>query len=248
MASAAIISATPSSSSRKTFSPPLYSSTAAAGSIRSPCSLKRPREDIHKYKNNVNYNNDRIMTRMGIDSENDTLLSSQSKRQKVSFDTAVEVRVLEPWDEKSYEHVREEVKQMIRWKADGRNSARLCVITELFAETGKARDARRANEMDDRDDGDEEDAPPSSSLLRKYLLALTGHVGALNREYSGLVYAIIDHRWWDRDGGFVNAYVRFLGSLVSAQSGYISSVMKMLVKRFLEGELFCCASDKLNIG
>lgn len=235
MASAAILSATPNSSSRKTFSPSSFSSATLADSTSSPFSRKRPREDAHKYKEDVIFNNDTFTTKS--DGGNDVPSSSQAKRQRVSFDTAVEVRVLERWDEKSYEHVREEVKEMFRRKADGRSSARLGVITELFGVIAKERDGRNANGTGSVYDEDEEDAPPSSSLLRKYLLALTGHVGSLNREYGSLVYAIIDHQWWDRDSSFVNTYVRFLGSLVSAQNGYTNAVLKMLVRRFLEGEL-----------
>lgn len=170
-------------------------------------------------------------------------LTSQPKRQKVAFDSAVEVRVLERWDEKSYAHVREEVKQTFRRRssdgAGGASGFGFGAIIDLFAVDERKKDS---NDDDDNGmEGYEADAAPSSSLLRKYLLALTGHTGSLGRDCSGLVYAILDHRWWERDASFVNAYIRFLGSLVSAQSGYTYAVLKMLVGRFLEGKFWLVA-------
>ena len=239
MASAAIVSTTPvSSSSRKTFPVSTTPTTTPSGI---PSSLKRQREYNHTYNNNNNDSNhstNGCNTKSndddGDDDDNGDLpWTRQSKRQKVAFDSAVEVRVLERWGEKSYAHVREEVKQVFRRRNGGGGGGfGFGAITDLFA----------AGEKKNNDEGDDGDAAaPSSSLLRKYLLALTGHTGSLGRECSGLVYAILDHRWWERDAGFVNAYIRFLGSLVSAQSGYTSSVLKMLVGRFLEGKFgMCC--------
>ena len=148
------------------------------------------------------------------------------------------MRVLERWDEKSYAHVREEVKQVFRRRGGaggagtgGSGGFGFGAIIDLFAG-----DEKRKNDDDDDENGDAAPSSSSASLLRKYLLALTGHTGSLGRECSQLVYAILDHRWWERDAGFVNAYIRFLGSLVSAESGYTSAVLKMLVGRFWEGK------------
>ena len=148
---------------------------------------------------------------------------------------------MDSWDGKSFEHVREEVKECFRPDArvEGKN-AKIEAIRELFAAkpSGAAgvrmgfMNAEDEDGMVDRDNENEDGSVPSSSLLRKYLIALTSHVSSLHKEYSRLAYAVLDYKWWDCDDRFVNAYIRFLGSLVSAHGGYTSAVLKMLVGRF----------------
>ncbi|EON64205.1 hypothetical protein W97_03435 [Coniosporium apollinis CBS 100218] len=146
--------------------------------------------------------------------EDEALSSSQGKRQKVAFDPDVEIRVLEDWNEKGIELVREEVRRGIEKHLAGDNAA-YDQLKQLF--TAKPF---------------EEDAP-STRLLQKYLHALTGHASWLNKNCSGLVHAVLDCQWLLRDESFVQSYIRFLGGLLSAHGGYTGLVLRMVVQSFV---------------
>lgn len=147
-------------------------------------------------------------------SENDTLSSSQGKRQKVAFDPDVEIRVLEDWNEKGIELVREEVRRGIEKHLAGNNAA-YDQLKQLFSAKPFEEDA------------------PSTRLLQKYLHALTGHASWLDKNCSGLVHAVLDCQWLLRDESFVQSYIRFLGGLLSAHGGYTGLVLRMVVQNFV---------------
>ncbi|KAF2147422.1 uncharacterized protein K452DRAFT_293846 [Aplosporella prunicola CBS 121167] len=149
------------------------------------------------------------------DSEDDEFAVSQAKRHKVAFDPAVEVRILEDYDEKGLELVREEVKRGIEKHVAG-DSAGYDQIKQLFTTKPTASDA------------------PSTKLLSKYVVALISNVSLLNKNCSGLVHAILDCQWLTRDVSFKTLYITLLGSLMSAHGGYTAQVLQMLVKYFIE--------------
>ncbi|KAK8164423.1 ribosomal DNA transcription factor Rrn3 [Phyllosticta citrichinensis] len=137
------------------------------------------------------------------------------KRARVSFDPAIEVHVLEDYDEKGLDLIREEVRRAIDNHISG-DSTDYDQIKALFATRPSASDA------------------PSTKLLNKYVIALIGSVNLLGRNCSGLVHAVLDCQWLARDESFKRLYVTLLGSLISAQGGYTSQVLQMLVKYFVE--------------
>ncbi|KAK7545704.1 RNA polymerase I-specific transcription initiation factor RRN3 [Phyllosticta citricarpa] len=137
------------------------------------------------------------------------------KKARVSFDPAIEVHVLEDYDEKGLDLIREEVRRAIDNHMAG-DSTDYDQIKALFATRPSASDA------------------PSTKLLNKYVVALIGSVNVLGRNCSGLVHAVLDCQWLTRDESFKRLYVTLLGSLTSAQGGYTSQVLQMLVKYFVE--------------
>ncbi|RPA94443.1 RNA polymerase I-specific transcription initiation factor RRN3 [Choiromyces venosus 120613-1] len=79
---------------------------------------------------------------------------------------------------------------------------------------------------------DSEDAP-SSLELQNTISALTNTVSRLNGSCSQLVKDIINSQWAARESGFVGAYVKLLGNLVSAHSNYMDLIVNMLVQHLV---------------
>lgn len=146
---------------------------------------------------------------------NDFPTSSPSKRQKVAFNPKVEIRPVEYYDGKSPILIREQVKRAIERHKHGESSEAYDEIRELFA-----------------------DSETSSSLLKKYIIALTSNIGLLSKDTSRLVHAVLDCSWLKRDDAFLGVYIRLLGSFVSAQGGYTRSVLSMLVSKFTKCTFF----------
>ena len=62
--------------------------------------------------------------------------------------------------------------------------------------------------------------------LRSYLTALSHVVSKLDRSHITLVDAIVGMPWTTMDLAFVNAYISFLGMLVSARPEYLTLVLE----------------------
>ncbi|KAK8203834.1 RNA polymerase I-specific transcription initiation factor RRN3 [Phyllosticta capitalensis] len=150
------------------------------------------------------------------DDEPEPSASSQAvKKARVSFDPAIEVHVLEDYDEKGLDLIREEVRRAIDNHIAG-DSTDYDQIKALFAARPSAPEA------------------PSTKLLKKYVVALIGSVNLLGKNCSGLVHAVLDCCWLARDESFKRLYITFLGSLMSAYGGYTSQVLQMLVKYLVQ--------------
>ncbi|OJD29461.1 rna polymerase i specific transcription initiation factor rrn3 superfamily [Diplodia corticola] len=150
---------------------------------------------------------------MDSDSDNEAPAVARSKKPRVSFDPTVDIRLLEDFDEKGIELVREEVRRAIDKHVAG-DSASYDEIKTLFTTRPTA------------------SAAPSTKLLGKYVVALIGNVSLLNKNCSGLVHAILDCQWLARDDAFKRLYVTLLASLMSAHGGYTGQVLQSLVKYF----------------
>ncbi|KAL0257481.1 DNA independent RNA polymerase I transcription factor [Diplodia seriata] len=150
---------------------------------------------------------------MDSDSDNEAPAVARSKKPRVSFDPTVDIRLLEDFDEKGIELVREEVRRAIDKHVAG-DSASYDEIKTLFTARPTA------------------SAAPSTKLLGKYVVALIGHVSLLNKNCSGLVHAVLDCQWLARDEAFKRLYVTLLASLMSAHGGYTAQVLQSLVKYF----------------
>ncbi|KAH3998415.1 hypothetical protein HBH92_159240 [Parastagonospora nodorum] len=147
------------------------------------------------------------------DAENNNM--SELKRRRVAFNPEVDVRILRDEDEKSLELVHEEVRRAMEKHAAGEKAA-YDVIKALFRE-----DPRTSSST-------------STALLQKYIIALTNHVHLLDFTCKGLVHAIIDCSWVARHESFVRSYRAFLHSLLSIQSGFMSTVLQSLNGMFLK--------------
>ncbi|MCJ1478444.1 hypothetical protein MMC13_007124 [Lambiella insularis] len=143
------------------------------------------------------------------ESGTDATPSSPSKRLKVSFDSDVEVKVMDDW-EKAPAITREEVRRALERRAQGESSA-YERVKEVYTTKSTAEDA------------------PSSNTLRNHTAALLSCVSALDRSCSDLVHDILESEWIDRDEEYVALFLRLLGNLVSAQGAYLGDVLRMLV-------------------
>ena len=142
---------------------------------------------------------------------------SPGKRAKVSFDSQVQVRVVDEW-EKAPDLIREEVRRALEKRAVGDNSGYDRVV-EIYTAKPTAEDA------------------PSRITLKNYTAALLGNASMLHKTSSGLVHAVLDSQWLGRDEAYITLYIRFLGNLISAQAGYITDVLGMLVNNLTSGRL-----------
>ncbi|KAH9879429.1 hypothetical protein J1614_002869 [Plenodomus biglobosus] len=147
-------------------------------------------------------------------SDGEDVTSSQLKRRRVTFDPDVHVRILSDENEKSLQLVGEEVRRAIEKHAAG-DKAAFDALKGLFREAPTSQDA------------------PLSGLLQKYLIALSNHAPLLDHSCKRLVHAVIDCSWIARNEHFVRSYRHFLRSLLSVQTGYMSTVLQMLVAMFL---------------
>lgn len=156
------------------------------------------------------------LKRKNLDHSSDTehATPGQLKRRRVAFNPDVDVRILSDDNDKSLELVNEEVRRAIEKHAAGEKAA-YDFIKGLFKEDPKSPSA------------------PLTRLLQKYLVALSNHVHLLDYSCKGLVHAIIDCSWVARNDGFVRSYRAFLHSLLSIQSGFMSTVLQSLVGMFL---------------
>lgn len=141
---------------------------------------------------------------------------SPGKRAKVSFDPEVQVRVVDEW-EKAPEIVREEVRRALEKRALGDNSGYDRVV-EIYTAKPTGEDA------------------PSPMTIRNYTVALLGSVSLLNKSVSTLVHALLNSQWLGRDEAYITLYIRLLGNLVSAQAGYLTDVLRMLVDNLTSGK------------
>lgn len=155
----------------------------------------------------------RDKTDMGFDGA-----PNPGKRAKVSFDSDVQVRVVDEW-EKTPELIREEVRRALEKRAAGGNSGYDRVV-EIYTAKPTGEDA------------------PSPTTIKNYTVALLGNVSLLNKSASTLVHALLDSQWLGRDETYVTLYIRLLGNLVSAQAGYLTDVLRMLVANLTSGKIF----------
>ncbi|KAF2266008.1 RNA polymerase I-specific transcription initiation factor RRN3 [Lojkania enalia] len=145
----------------------------------------------------------------------DDFPSAQIKRRRVTFDPEVDVHILPDVNEKSLELVGEEVRRALERHEEGDN-ADYDQIRQLLGLKPTSADA------------------PLTSLLQKYVIALTNHAPLLDRKCTSLVHAIIDSSWIARNEQFVRCYRHLLWSLLSVHPGYTSSVLHMLVNMFVD--------------
>lgn len=139
------------------------------------------------------------------------------KRAKVSFDSEVQVRVVDEW-EKAPELIREEVRRALEKRASGDNSGYDRVV-EIYTAKSTGEDA------------------PSSTTIRNYTVALLGNVSLLSKSASTLVHALLNSQWLGRDEAYVTLYIRLLGNLLSTQAGYLTDVLRMLVDNLTSGKI-----------
>ncbi|GAB7348817.1 hypothetical protein MBLNU459_g7531t1 [Dothideomycetes sp. NU459] len=165
-------------------------------------------------------------------SPGDSLPSSQAKRLKVAFADSVDVRIMDDWSSKPLDLVREEVRSGLdshTRSGDDKDDSGYDQLRMMFISAGSSR-----GQTDDTSepDGSVLDRP-SSALLKKYLIALTGRVSEL-KGCGKLVLAVLDLNWVGRDETFMALYVRFLGALGSAVPGFLRPILDRIVRLFVD--------------
>ncbi|KAF2753192.1 RNA polymerase I-specific transcription initiation factor RRN3 [Pseudovirgaria hyperparasitica] len=140
--------------------------------------------------------------------------ASRTKKPRVAFNDEIQEHALPGFKEKGMDLVREEVKRALVQRADSDDSAAYDQIVRLF----------KVKPMD-------EDAP-TSSLLRKYLIALTSESARLDRKFSGVVYAVLGCNWAIRDDAFVRAFRAFIQTVGTAHMGYCEAMYKEVASIF----------------
>ena len=162
----------------------------------------------------------------------DSQQSTSSKLLKVSFDDDVEIRMVDELGERPVHLIRQEIRHAISQHCTRRR------------DDGKKSDKDKKEDEVDR--SDEEycklkqqlassfslDQGYSKTLTRKYLLGMISNVTLLTRQCGDLVQAVLEMKWLGQDDAIVATYVKFLGNLVSSQSGNVGSVLMMLVGNF----------------
>lgn len=147
------------------------------------------------------------------------------KRARVQFDASAEKgRVHDDTQrEKSVALIREEIRRAIQRHVSGTDSEGYDQIMEVFTTDPK--------KLYD------EDSPeiPSPTAMKRHLSGLLSNVSSLDRNCSGLVHAVLSSEWLGRDESYIKLFIRFLGNLSAAHTGYLRSVLKMLVNYFGEG-------------
>jgi len=134
--------------------------------------------------------------------------------KRLRFDSALDVKVIGDPAEKDQTAVKEEVRRAIRER-------------ELY---GESEDYDEIKNIFEEKPGTVNS--PTSSLLRKYLQALSYNASSLKGQLSDLVNAVIDTQWLAHDEAFGSVFIRFLGQLGSSHSPYIPNIFKMLVANF----------------
>ncbi|KAL9018935.1 MAG: hypothetical protein Q9185_003769 [Variospora sp. 1 TL-2023] len=135
--------------------------------------------------------------------------SSPSKRSKVSFDSDVEVRLVEDW-EKSPVVIQESVRRAIQKHAIGDNAG-YDRVKAIYAPTNQDDDA----------------ATPTS--VKYHTAALLSNVAVLDKKCADLVHAVIDSDWLERPDDYLNLFRQLLANLVSAHGYFLPNVLHMLV-------------------
>jgi RNA polymerase I-specific transcription initiation factor RRN3 len=151
-----------------------------------------------------------------LDTDDEASLSASTKKLKVEFDPNVEIRIVDDWDEKSLDLVKEEVRQGIeRHLAPGerRDDTQYIKLLQLLGQDATNGEAA------------------SGKLLKKYLMAIEARVSALG-DCGKLAVAVIELDWLGRDDVFGQLYLRFLTTLATAHAKFIPSIMQKLVSYF----------------
>lgn len=161
-------------------------------------------------------------------SSHDSVLASQNKRLKVAFDESIDMRIIDDWNSKPLDLVREEVRAALDGHlrpGENKDDTAYEQVCMLFAHAVVNKtEADRAVHRGEK---------PSNVLLKKYIIALLGRVSEL-KGCGRLVFTILDINWFGRDDTFVALYVRFLGALGSAMPGFLKAIMERVVRHFTE--------------
>ena len=137
--------------------------------------------------------------------------STQSKRSRVTFDSDFEYVSAADDDEVDPQLIREQVRRAIQRHLAGNDEEAYENVRHIFAADSKKEDA------------------PSPKAVHAHLQAILTHVSSLDKSCNGLVTAVLSCEWVGRDENFVRLYIKFLGNLAAAKSGFLGKILHTLV-------------------
>ena len=143
------------------------------------------------------------------DSDDEHIASSPGKKAKVTFDSDVEVRLVDDWED-APEIIYDEVQRAFTKRALGDSSGYEKIKAIYVAKT----------ECDDI---------PSPKTIKNYTKALLGNISGLTKTNSDLIQTVLDSEWLGRQEDYVSLYMRLLANLASVQGNFLGEILRMLV-------------------
>jgi RNA polymerase I-specific transcription initiation factor RRN3 len=137
--------------------------------------------------------------------------SSPSKRSRVTFDSDVEYVSAEEDDAVDPQLVREQMRRAIHRHISGDDNEAYENVKQIFSA-----DAKREN-------------APSPKAVQANLQAILSHISSLDKSCNDLVNAVLFCDWVGRDEKFVGLFIKVLGNLAAAKTGFLGKILHMLV-------------------
>lgn len=153
--------------------------------------------------------------------------SSPSKRSKVTFDSNVEVQVVEEWG-KSPAVIQETVRRAIQKHTVG-DSASYERVKAVFVPAKI----------------DQDGASPVA--VRNYTAALLSNASLLNKFCADLVNTVLESNWLERSEDYVQLFTQFLANLVSAQGVHLPNVLRMLAENLTASKTSTMTGHSLSV-
>lgn len=153
-----------------------------------------------------------VLKRTRDDSSDMEIPSSPSKRSRVTFDSDVEYVSAEDDEEVDPQLIREQVRRAIQRHIAGDDEEAYENVKHILSADPKKENA------------------PSPKLVFAHLQAVLAHISSLDKSCNGLVNAVLFCEWVGRDEKFVNLYVKVLGNLAAAKSGFLGKMLHSLVE------------------
>ncbi|KAL8768095.1 MAG: hypothetical protein Q9194_005797 [Teloschistes cf. exilis] len=142
--------------------------------------------------------------------DNDLESSSLTKHHRVTFDSDVEVRIVEKW-EKSAAVIQDAVRRALQSHTTGDDSG-YEKVKAIYAPP---------------EEGQEH---ASHIAIRNHTAALLSNVCMLNKDCADLVHSVLSSDWLGRSDDYVHLFVQFLANLVSAQGLFLADALRVLVE------------------
>ena len=152
-----------------------------------------------------------VLKRTRDDSSDMEIPSSPSKRSRVTFDSDVEYVSADDDDEADPQLIREQVRRAIQRHVTGSDDEAYENVKRMFTADPKKENA------------------PSPKVVHAHLQAILAHISSLDKSCNALVNAVLFCDWVGRDENFVKLYIKVLGNLAAAKSGFLGKILHTMV-------------------
>ena len=144
------------------------------------------------------------------DTESMSIPSSPSKRSRVTFDSDVETFSANDDESLDPRVVKEEVRRAIQRHLAGDDTTYDKIKTKFSTPY------------------DQEHALHTQTL-QIHVMGLLSNVSILDKRCSSLVHTVVHSEWIGRDEAYFASFVKLLGNVAAAHSGYVGKITQMLV-------------------